>query len=203
MVARGDLGVEMSPKNAGHPELIIAKACEARLPVITATQMLESMTQNPRPTRAEASDVANAVFDGSDALMLSAETAAGAYPVQAVEMMDRIIREAEASDSQVLRPAPAQFNIAETSAELILPRFGRIAYEGHCRIHRDRLNGPPDSKHRRRPPIIAFSTIQETPAQTLALLGRGAANDREVQNIEELVLVTREASARRASCQAR
>src|SRR5229473_3602678 len=120
MVARGDLGVEMNPERVPVVQkAIIKRACEARLPVITATQMLESMTQNPRPTRAEASDVANAVFDGSDALMLSAETAAGKYPVESVQMMDRIIREAESSNLQVLRPCAAQFDIAETTAELI------------------------------------------------------------------------------------
>jgi pyruvate kinase len=104
MIARGDLGVEMPPERVPIiQKLVIQRAGVWRRPVITATQMLESMTENPRPTRAEASDVANAIFDGTDVVMLSGETASGRYPRETVAMMVRIILEAGASIAQLPR----------------------------------------------------------------------------------------------------
>ncbi|GER92045.1 pyruvate kinase [Dictyobacter vulcani] len=158
MVARGDLGVEMAPETVPLIQKhIIARCNDLGLPVITATQMLESMITNPRPTRAEASDVANAILDGTDAVMLSAETAAGAYPIDAVKMMDRIARQTESEGlTNYQRHAPlltqdrAVCHAAKALAEEASVRYITV-------FTRSGASAQLISKDRPRTPVMAYT----------------------------------------------
>ena len=162
MVARGDLGTDLRPEQVPSVQKeIIRRANLAQVPVITATQMLESMVTNSRPTRAEASDVANAVLDGTDALMLSAETATGSHPVEAVRMMGRIIVEAE-KELPVLSPT---ITPGLSVSEAISRAACRLAVEMNAKaIVTSSLSGKAAlrlSKYRPSMPIIAFTPSVE------------------------------------------
>jgi len=164
MVARGDLGVEMSPERVPVVQKqIIARAREFRRPVITATQMLESMTENPRPTRAEASDVANAVLDGSDAVMLSPQTARGKYPAEAAAMMASIICEAEQSITDFARPATQEkLKVAETVAELVCHASRELHMRSIVVFTHSGFTARLISRYRPLLPIVAFSPEAQT-----------------------------------------
>ncbi len=174
MVARGDLGVEMPPELVpGIQKRIISHCRRAGKPVVVATQMLESMIDNPAPTRAEASDVATAVYDGADAVMLSAETAAGHYPVEAVDMMDRIIRRTE-EDSAYRRVMDAQHPEPEsTTPDAISAAASQVAHTiNAAAIVSFSLSGSTTLRMaRERPevPVIGLTTRPEI-ARRLALV---------------------------------
>lgn len=169
MVARGDLGLQLPLEEVPLLQKRIIRAANRRgIPAITATQMLESMVKSPRPTRAEASDVANAVLDGTDAVMLSAETAVGEHPVEAVRVMNRIVVEAEreppARHRETLRLAPAHSmaraagQLAEDVRAAAIVVFTRSGYSARLM-----------SAERPRVPVLALTADGEV-ARQLALL---------------------------------
>ena len=161
MVARGDLGVEVPPEQVPIIQKhIIKRAAEWRKPVITATQMLESMIENPRPTRAEASDVANAIFDGTDAVMLSAETASGKYPIQAVCMMARIIIETEShmGDFEMRRRRDHRsLSISETICESVAHAAEDLDMKAIAVFTQTGTTARLVSKYRPKCPVYAFA----------------------------------------------
>lgn len=161
MVARGDLGVEMAPEKVPVIQKHVIRRCAVwRKPVITATQMLESMIENPRPTRAEASDVANAIFDGSDSVMLSAETASGRYPREAVAMMARIVVEAESNIAEFTQPRRREhrgLSVAETICESIAHAAEDLPMGAIAVFTETGNTARMISKYRPQDPIFAFT----------------------------------------------
>ena len=188
MVARGDLGVEMNPEQVPVVQKnIIARAREFRRPVITATQMLESMTENPRPTRAEASDVANAIFDGTDAVMLSAETATGRYPVETVGMMARIIEAAETSIHAFPRPAGQErLKVAETVAELVCHASRELHMKLIAVFTHSGFTARLISRYRPLVPIVAFSPEADTRRRMALLWGVTPRSIVDIKKIDAL-----------------
>ena len=178
MIARGDLGIEMASEQLPLIQKDLIERCRrASKPVITATQMLESMISNPRPTRAESSDVANAVLDGSDALMLSGETAAGQYPIEAVATMDRICRSVEGNTAKVyhnlgfLTPVREEKKVIEALSYSCVSMARDTRARAIATITHSGKTAQRIAKYRPDVPIIAFTESQEVLRQLQLVWG--------------------------------
>jgi pyruvate kinase len=192
MVARGDLGVEVPPEKVpAIQKHIIRRAAEYRKPVITATQMLESMIENPRPTRAEVSDVANAVYDGTDAVMLSGESAVGKYPVEAVAMMARIVTESERNIKQEsaseFRERLSHLSIAETICEATAHAADDLDLRGIALFTESGTTARQLSKYHPSAPIFALSPVEVTINRLNLLWGTTPIRCPKVNSTEALV----------------
>ncbi len=192
MVARGDLGVEMPPEKVpAIQKHIIRRAADYSKPVITATQMLESMIENPRPTRAEVSDVANAVYDGTDAVMLSGESAVGKYPIEAVAMMARIVAEAEQHMKLDSRQEPRQrttrLSIAETICEATAHAADDLDLRGIALFTESGATARQLSKYHPAAPIFALSPVEVTINRLNLLWGTTPIRCPKVNTTEALV----------------
>src|SRR3984885_9788404 len=192
MVARGDLGVEVPPEQVpAYQKHIIRRAAEYRKPVITATQMLESMIENPRPTRAEVSDVANAIYDGTDAVMLSGESAVGKYPVEAVEMMARIVTETERHMRENLDIQPRErrsgLTIAETICEATAHAADDLDLRGIALFTESGATARQLSKYHPTAPIFALSPLDVTVNRLNLLWGTTPIRCPKVNSNEAMV----------------
>ena len=202
MVARGDLGVEMAPEKVPVIQKhVIRRASAWRKPVITATQMLESMIENPRPTRAEASDVANAIFDGSDAVMLSAETATGRYPREAVAMMARIVVEAESNMGDLMYPRRRRDHRGLSVAEAICESIAHAAEDlpmGAIAVFTETGNTVRMlSKHRPQVPIYGFTHALPVVQRMNLYWGVHPVHCRQAKSAEQMVTLAEQDLLRR------
>ena len=192
MVARGDLGVELPP-DAVPPlqHRIVASARQAGKPVVVATQMLESMIVSPTPTRAEVSDVANAIYEGADAVMLSAESAAGKYPLESVTMMDSIGRSVESDPMFHARVHFTETPAEPTTADALSESGAQIARIIHAKAMICYTSSGSTARRiaRERPtvPTLAMSAMQRTARQMGLLWGVHPVHTRDVESFEEMV----------------
>jgi pyruvate kinase len=191
-VARGDLGVEMPPEDVPSAQKRIVGACRlAGKPVVVATQMLDSMVHSPAPTRAEASDVATAVYDGADAMMLSAETAMGQYPIEAVSMMNRIIVRVErdplyrrlmgAQHPEPDATAPDAISAAAAQVAHTLSAAAIITYttSGSTALRA--------ARERPEVPIICLTAMRETARRLAVVWGTHCVETSDVDSFSEMV----------------
>ena len=201
MVARGDLGVEMPPETIPTAQRRIVRACrETGKPVVVATQMLESMVTSPVPTRAEASDVATAVYEGADVVMLSAETAAGRYPVESVRIMNRIIEQIEGDEyyrdgieGGRMNPEPTVadaicYSLQSTARVLSTPAV--VAYTASG------FSAERAARERPAVPILALTPFLETARRLALVWGVHPVRVRDVADEHEMVEVACEAAVR-------
>lgn len=192
MVARGDLGVEIPAEEVPLVQKVLIHKCnEAGKPVITATQMLESMINNPRPTRAEASDIANAIIDGTDAIMLSGETASGNYPVEAVETMARIAvrTEQELGYGNIL--AQKGINLKATMTDAVSHATVQLAHELEAAAiitaTESGFTARMISKYRPQAPIVAATSSEKIFRLTQLLWGVYPVKGKRSSNSDEIV----------------
>ena len=202
MIARGDLGVEMAPEKVPVIQKhVIRRASAWRKPVITATQMLESMIENPRPTRAEASDVANAIFDGTDAVMLSAETASGKYPRESVEIMSRIVIEAECNTAdlgQVRRRRERRgLSVAETICESIAHAAEDLPMGAIAIFTETGNTARMISKYRPPAHIYAFTHVESVVHRMNLYWGVHPVRCRQARSAEQMVVMAEQGLVRR------
>ncbi len=199
MVARGDLGVELPAEDVPSLQKQIIRSCRrAGKPVVVATQMLDSMVREPAPTRAEASDVANAVYDGADAVMLSAETASGAFPVESVEMMARIIRRVELDPiyREMMNAAKAPPQATASDAITLAAREVAVTIRAACIVCYTSSGSTAQRASRERPPvpILCLTGRTQTARRMTLAWGVHCFFSHDVSTIDEMVAYAQESA---------